>query len=121
MKDLVIIVLMTIFSLWLLNQCRKPAWWPGRLFLWIWNINHSGVTDWGLKHVSTEKHYTILDVGGAASSFLALIASSILRPNRSTVRSSKMLLTPISIPNVLFTREMTCVANNEWPPISKKS
>jgi ubiquinone/menaquinone biosynthesis C-methylase UbiE len=27
------------------------------------NLSHSGVTDWGLKHVAIEKHFTILDVG----------------------------------------------------------
>jgi ubiquinone/menaquinone biosynthesis C-methylase UbiE len=27
------------------------------------NIFHSGLTDWGLKHVSIEKRFTILDVG----------------------------------------------------------
>jgi ubiquinone/menaquinone biosynthesis C-methylase UbiE len=27
------------------------------------NVSHSGVTDWGLKHVLIEKHFTILDVG----------------------------------------------------------
>jgi ubiquinone/menaquinone biosynthesis C-methylase UbiE len=27
------------------------------------NMSHSSVTDWGLKHVLIEKHFTILDVG----------------------------------------------------------
>lgn len=47
----------------LLNQCRKPTGWLGRLNLWTMNIRHSKVTDWGLNHISIEKHDTILDVG----------------------------------------------------------
>ncbi|MGB7620860.1 MAG: class I SAM-dependent methyltransferase [Terriglobia bacterium] len=47
----------------LFNQCRKPTGWPGRFVLWTMNIRHSKVTDWGLQHVSIEKHDTILDVG----------------------------------------------------------
>jgi ubiquinone/menaquinone biosynthesis C-methylase UbiE len=31
--------------------------------LWRMNSRHSGVTDWGLAHISIGKHYTILDVG----------------------------------------------------------
>jgi ubiquinone/menaquinone biosynthesis C-methylase UbiE len=27
------------------------------------NMSHSSLTDWGLKHVLIEKHFTILDVG----------------------------------------------------------
>jgi SAM-dependent methyltransferase len=47
----------------LLDQARKPTGWLGRFTLWTFNIQHSKVTDWGLKHVSIEKHDTILDVG----------------------------------------------------------
>ncbi|MBZ5538319.1 MAG: class I SAM-dependent methyltransferase [Acidobacteriia bacterium] len=46
-----------------INQCREPTGWPGRFVLWTMNIRHSKVTDWGLKHISIEKHDTILDVG----------------------------------------------------------
>src|SRR5262249_41588762 len=48
---------------YLLNQVRKPTRWVGRFFLWVMNLSHSGVTDWGLKHVTIEKRFTILDVG----------------------------------------------------------
>lgn len=47
----------------LAGQCRKPAWWPGRLFLSVMNLRHSGVTDWGLAHVALEKQFAVLDVG----------------------------------------------------------
>jgi len=46
-----------------LKQWRKPTGRLGRLLAWGMNITHARLTDWGLKHVSIEKHYTILDVG----------------------------------------------------------
>src|SRR6476620_8841616 len=47
----------------LASQCQKPRGWLGRILLWNMNSRHSHVTDWGLKHVGIEPHYTILDVG----------------------------------------------------------
>src|SRR5215470_9684151 len=47
----------------LLNQCRKPSGWLGRLNLRSMNQRHSKLTDWGLKHVSVGNQDTILDVG----------------------------------------------------------
>src|SRR5262245_38996106 len=63
-----------------------------------------------------------LTSSGAATpaSSTPLLASSILPASPSTVPSSKILLTPISTPNTPRIREITCVANNEWPPSSKK-
>ena len=61
------------------NQCKKPAGWVGRLNLWRMNKSHSGLTDWGLGHVSVEPHYKILDVGcggGRTISKLARMASA---------------------------------------------
>src|SRR5580704_15540295 len=46
-----------------LNQVRKPTKWFGRLFLWLMNHSHSGLTDWGLNHIQIEQNFTILDVG----------------------------------------------------------
>jgi SAM-dependent methyltransferase len=46
-----------------INQCQKPTGWLGRFVLWNMNSRHSKVTDWGLSHISIEKHYTVLDVG----------------------------------------------------------
>jgi ubiquinone/menaquinone biosynthesis C-methylase UbiE len=45
------------------SQCQKPTGWLGRFVLWQMNAHHSKLTDWGLTHVSIEKHFTILDVG----------------------------------------------------------
>ena len=40
------------------------------------NSRHSKVTDWGLKHVSIEKDYTILDVGCGGGRTLSKLAES---------------------------------------------
>jgi ubiquinone/menaquinone biosynthesis C-methylase UbiE len=58
-----------------LNQVRKPTRWVGRLFLWIMNISHSGVTDWGLKKVQVERTFTILDVGCGGGRTIQKLAS----------------------------------------------
>jgi SAM-dependent methyltransferase len=50
-------------AVYLVNQVRKPTKWVGRLFLWMMNVSHSQVTDWGLKHAAIEEGFTILDVG----------------------------------------------------------
>jgi len=60
------------------TQCSKPSGWMGRFSLWRMNASHSGVTDWGLKHVSIQKHFHILDIGcggGRTVSKLATIAT----------------------------------------------
>ncbi len=55
--------LLLVILVYALNQVRKPSKWFGRLFLWMMNLSHSGLTDWGLQHVQVEKNFTILDVG----------------------------------------------------------
>jgi ubiquinone/menaquinone biosynthesis C-methylase UbiE len=60
------------------TQCQKPQGWLGRFTLWRMNASHSKLTDWGLSHISIEKHYTILDVGcggGRTVSKLATMAT----------------------------------------------
>lgn len=56
-------VLLIAMLVYTLNQVRKPTKWVGRFFLWIMNLSHSSLTDWGLRHVLIEEHFTILDVG----------------------------------------------------------
>ena len=51
------------FAIYALQQVRKPDKWFGRFFLWIMNMSHSSLTDWGLQHVQIEENFTILDVG----------------------------------------------------------
>lgn len=60
------------------SQCQKPTGWLGRFTLWRMNASHSKLTDWGLGHLTIEKHHTILDVGcggGRTVSKLAAIAT----------------------------------------------
>ncbi len=60
------------------NQCSKPTGWLGRFTLWRMNASHSKLTDWGLKHITIENHYTILDLGcggGRTVGKLAAIAT----------------------------------------------
>jgi hypothetical protein len=48
---------------YLVNQVRKPTKWIGRFFLWLMNVSHSSVTDWGLKHVTIEKLAALANEG----------------------------------------------------------
>lgn len=50
-------------AIYMLRQVRKPSAWAGRPMLWIMNLSHSNLTDWGLSHIRIEKQFTILDVG----------------------------------------------------------
>jgi ubiquinone/menaquinone biosynthesis C-methylase UbiE len=44
-------------------QVRKPSSGLGRVMTSAMNASHSQMTDWGLRHISIEKQFTILDVG----------------------------------------------------------
>ena len=62
----------------MINQCRKPTGWLGRVVLWSMNSSHSKLTDWGQGHVSIGKGDAILDIGcggGRTVSKLAAIAT----------------------------------------------
>ena len=45
------------------SQLRRPRRWLGRPFLFYMNLSHSGLADWGIRHVQIEDGDTILDVG----------------------------------------------------------
>jgi ubiquinone/menaquinone biosynthesis C-methylase UbiE len=49
--------------IYVVNQVKKPTRWGGRPFLWLMNLSHSRLTDWGLTHIAIEEDFTILDVG----------------------------------------------------------
>jgi len=63
MKLLILYILLLGALSRLPNQVRKPTKWVGRFFLWLMNLSHSRLTDWGLQHLTIEKRFTILDVG----------------------------------------------------------
>jgi len=78
LKHIVTAVLTIAAIILVTRQCRKPAGWPGRLFLSVMNVSHARLTDWGLKQIPLEKGFTMLDVGcggGATVMKLAAIAS----------------------------------------------
>jgi ubiquinone/menaquinone biosynthesis C-methylase UbiE len=50
-------------AVYLARQVRKPNRFVGRPFLWLMNLSHSTLTDWGLQQVTIEKDFRILDIG----------------------------------------------------------
>ena len=60
----------------LLQQCRKPSRFVGRLFLWLMNRSHGGVTAWGLQHVTISPAATVLDIGCGGGRTIARLAES---------------------------------------------
>lgn len=48
---------------WAARQCRKPTGVLGRRVARVMNVTHSGLTDWGLSHVTIRRADHILDVG----------------------------------------------------------
>ena len=48
---------------YLLLQARKPDRWFGKIFARAMNKGHKRMTDWGLKQLNIETHFTVLDVG----------------------------------------------------------
>lgn len=58
------------------NQCRKPEGWLGRWLLRNMNKRHSGVTDWGLSHLSIPRDGAILDVGCGGGRTIAKLAAA---------------------------------------------
>jgi ubiquinone/menaquinone biosynthesis C-methylase UbiE len=55
--------LLVVVALYAMTQVKKPSKWVGRFFVWLMNLSHSNLTDWGLTHMPIEKDFTILDVG----------------------------------------------------------
>jgi SAM-dependent methyltransferase len=46
-----------------LKNCRKPAGRMGRFVVKAMNIGHSGISKWGLSHLSAAEYRNILDIG----------------------------------------------------------
>lgn len=62
---------------YVLLQVRKPDKWFGRIFARLMNQGHGSMTDWGLRHVTIDSEFKVLDIGcggGATIQKLAAIA-----------------------------------------------
>src|SRR5215467_6189560 len=55
-------------------QCRKPRWLLGRFVLAQMNRGHSGLTQWGLRHLQIARDATALDIGCGGGRTLATLA-----------------------------------------------
>jgi SAM-dependent methyltransferase len=49
--------------IYMARQVRRPSRWTGQILAQIMNLSHSGLTDWGLRHVTIGPRFSILDVG----------------------------------------------------------
>ncbi len=58
------------------DQFRKPSGWMGRWLLRNMNKRHSGVTDWGLSHITIPRDGAILDVGCGGGRTIAKLVSA---------------------------------------------
>jgi SAM-dependent methyltransferase len=63
MRSALALVSYVVVGVYLAIQVRKPGRWVGRPFVWLMNVTHASVTDWGLTHVEIAPRFTILDVG----------------------------------------------------------
>ena len=75
MKQIAAWIFTLLVIAYMLSQCRKPTGWLSRLVLLMWNSSHSHLTDWGLTHVSIEKHFAILDVGCGGGRTISKLAN----------------------------------------------
>jgi ubiquinone/menaquinone biosynthesis C-methylase UbiE len=57
------------------DQFRRPSGWLGRWMLRNMNKRHSGVTDWGLSHLTIPRNGAILDVGCGGGRTIAKLAA----------------------------------------------
>lgn len=68
-----------VFAFYVVRQVRKPDRGIGRLFLWLMNISHSRLTDWGLNHIRIGDEFTILDVGCGGGRTIQKLAAAAPR------------------------------------------
>ncbi len=57
------LVFATVTAFYVIQQCRKPTGWLGRLIVRTMNRSHSDLTAWGLERVHIGNHDAVLDVG----------------------------------------------------------
>jgi len=61
----------------LARQCRRPSGWIGRRVARAMNISHSGLTTWGLQHVTIDRQGRVLDVGCGGGQTIRRLASLV--------------------------------------------
>lgn len=69
------VVVGTVLVLLVARQCRRPAWFLGRLAVRSMNRTHAAVTAWGLAHLTIDQRATILDVGCGGGQTVDTLAS----------------------------------------------
>ncbi len=67
---------LVVFAVYAMTQVKKPSKWVGRFFVWLMNLSHSNLTDWGLMHIPVEQDFTILDVGCGGGRTIQKLAAS---------------------------------------------
>lgn len=120
------------------TQCQKPSGLLGKFVLWNMNSHHSKVTDWGLSHISIDKHETVLDVGcggGRTVNKLAAMATVgkvygvdfskdsvgfASRLNRALIKADRVEIREGSVSQLPFAEDMfdvvTAVETHFWWP-----
>jgi len=64
------------FASYVLLQARKPDRWFGRILAQAMNRGHERLSDWGLRHITIESCFTILDVGCGGGGTIAKLAAT---------------------------------------------
>jgi len=75
MRRLIVLAIGIPLMVWVARQCRKPSGLLGRRVARVMNVTHSGLTDWGLTHVSVGRADRILDVGCGGGRTIQKLAS----------------------------------------------
>jgi SAM-dependent methyltransferase len=60
---------------YVLLQARKPDRWFGRVFARAMNKGHESMTDWGLRHVTIESGFKVLDIGCGGGATVQKVAA----------------------------------------------
>lgn len=136
------LVLAAAFAVYALKQVRKPSRWGGRFVLWIMNISHSSLTDWGLEHIHLENDITILDIGCGGGRTIQKLAALVPQGqlygvdyakgsvaasrarNAELIKAGRVQITPASVshlpfPNDLFDLVTAIETQYYWPDLIK--
>lgn len=71
------------------TQCERPRGFLGKAVLWLMNLRHSSVTDWGLSHVTIKEDDTILDVGCGGGRTVSKLAARASKGKTYGIDNSK--------------------------------